>query len=144
FLNGLTEKMYEFRNGEIKEHLGGITEFMNKLKVNRLNDMNAKSPFIKPKEEPKIEQPKTVDSNNELEKELKQLKNQVSKSEGEIARLEAAIKIVDDQLSDPAQYQTIINNKETFAKYEQMKKQLDNEMSNWESLQAKLEDKLKK
>jgi ATP-binding cassette subfamily F protein 3 len=144
FLTDLTEKMYEFKNGQIKEHLGGITEFMRKIKMDRLNDLNAKSPFVKVKEEAKVEKPKVAEPNNELEKELKQLKNQVSKSESEISRLEAAIKIVDDQLSDPAQYQTIINDKETFAKYEQMKKQLDAEMSNWEALQAKLEDVMKK
>jgi ATP-binding cassette subfamily F protein 3 len=49
FLNGLTEKMYEFRNGQVKEHLGGIADFMQKLKMDRLNEMNTKSPFIKAK-----------------------------------------------------------------------------------------------
>ena len=144
FLSGLTEKMYEFRNGQVKEHLGGISEFMRKIKMDRLNDLNAKNPFVKAKEEAKPEKPKAQDQNNELEKELKQLKNHVSKSESEIARLEAGIKVVDDQLSDPAQYQNIINNKDTYAKYEQMKKQLDAEMSNWEALQAKIEELARK
>jgi ATP-binding cassette subfamily F protein 3 len=144
FLSGLTEKMYEFRNGQVKEHLGGISEFMRKIKMDRLNDLNAKNPFVKAKEETKVEKPKVQDQNNELEKELKQLKNHVSKSESEIARLEAGIKVVDDQLSDPAQYQNVINNKETYAKYEQMKKQLDAEMSNWEALQAKIEELARK
>ncbi|MES2140557.1 MAG: ABC-F family ATP-binding cassette domain-containing protein [Bacteroidota bacterium] len=154
FLTDLTEKMYEFRNGQVKEHLGGITEFMQKLKMQRLNEMNTKSPFVKAKEkatengERKIEkgdisQLPTPDSQLKIEheKELKQIKNLVSKTETEIARLETEIKIIDDQLSDSAQYQTIINDKETFAKYEQMKKQLDIEMTAWENLQEKLEEK---
>lgn len=141
FLTDLTEKMYEFRNGQVKEHLGGITEFMQKLKMQRLNEMNTKSPFVKAKEEAKVEKPKVLPVNDEHEKELKQIKNLVSKTEIEIARLEAEIKIIDEQLSDSAQYQTIINDKETFAKYEQMKKQLDVEMTTWESLQGKLEAK---
>jgi ATP-binding cassette subfamily F protein 3 len=141
FLTDLTEKMYEFRNGQVKEHLGGITEFMQKLKMQRLNEMNTKSPFVKAKEEAKVEKPKVLPVNDEHEKELKQIKNLVSKTETEIARLEAEIKIIDEQLSDSAQYQTIINDKETFAKYEQMKKQLDVEMTAWENLQEKLEEK---
>lgn len=141
FLTDLTEKMYEFRNGQVKEHLGGITEFMQKLKMQRLNEMNTKSPFVKAKEEAKVEKPKVIPVNDEHEKELKQIKNLVSKTEIEIARLEAEIKTIDEQLSDSAQYQTIINDKETFAKYEQMKKQLDVEMTTWESLQEKLEAK---
>ncbi|MDO9185516.1 MAG: ABC-F family ATP-binding cassette domain-containing protein [Bacteroidia bacterium] len=141
FLTDLTEKMYEFRNGQVKEHLGGITEFMQKLKMQRLNEMNTKSPFVKAKEEAKVEKPKVLPVNDEHEKELKQIKNLVSKTEIEIARLEAEIKTIDEQLSDSAQYQTIINDKETFAKYEQMKKQLDVEMTAWENLQEKLEEK---
>lgn len=154
FLTDLTEKMYEFRNGQVKEHLGGITEFMQKLKMQRLNEMNTKSPFVKAKEKAMengdqraengaISQLPTPNSllKIEHEKELKQIKNLVSKTETEIARLEAEIKIIDEQLSDSAQYQTIINDKETFAKYEQMKKQLDVEMTAWENLQEKLEEK---
>jgi ATP-binding cassette subfamily F protein 3 len=139
FLTDLTEKMYEFRNGEVKEHLGGITEFMHKLKMHRLNEMNTKSPFVKAKEVAKVEKQKTPVINDEHEKELKQIKSQVSKSETEISRLETEIKIIDDKLSDSEQYQTIVNDKETFAKYEQMKKQLDSEMTNWEALQEKFE-----
>ena len=141
FLTDLTEKMYEFRNGQVKEHLGGITEFMQKVKMQRLNEMNTKSPFVKAKEEAKIEKPKVIPVNDEHEKELKQIKSQVTKVEAEIGRLEASIKVIDDQLSDSAQYQTIINDKETFANYEQMKKLLEVEMTNWENLQRKLEEK---
>lgn len=139
FLADLTEKMYEFRNGEVKEHLGGIGEFMEKLKMYRLQEMNtSKNPFQK--EKPVVvEKPKVENKNDEREKELKQLNSQISKSEKEIERLEKEIKLFDDKLSDPSQYQTVVNDKEAFAKYEALKKQLESEMQNWEALQAKLE-----
>lgn len=139
FLTDLTEKMYEFRNGQVKEHLGGITEFMRKLKVDRLNDINAKNPFVKAKEEVKEAKPKENLVNSEKEKELKNLKSVISKSEKEIERLEKEIKLIDEKLSDPSQYQIVVNDKEVFANYEQMKKQLDTEMQNWSELEAKLE-----
>ncbi len=138
FLADLTEKMYEFRNGEVKEHLGGIGEFMEKLKMYRLNEMNTKNPFVKAKAEVKEERPKADPRIEEREKELKQIKSQITKSEKEIERLEKEIKIFDEKLSDPDQYQTVVNDKETFAKYEQMKKELETEMHNWEVLQGKL------
>jgi hypothetical protein len=116
---------------------------MQKLKMNRLNEMNTKTHFAKAKVEAKIEKPKVDPQIEEREKELKLIKNQVSKAEKEIERLEVEIKIVDDQLSDSTKYQAIINDKEVFAKYEQMKKQLDAEMINWEALQTKLEEALK-
>ncbi|OFY87182.1 MAG: glycosyl transferase family 2 [Bacteroidetes bacterium RIFCSPLOWO2_12_FULL_35_15] len=141
FLTDLTEKMYEFRNGEVKEHLGGIGEFMEKVKMQRLTEMNSKNPFVKAKVEVKKEKAQADIQNEEREKELKQLKSQVTKSEREIERLEKEIKIVDDKLSDSAQYLTIISDKQAFAKYEQMKKQLEAEMLNWELLQGELENK---
>ncbi len=139
FLADLTEKMYEFRNGEVKEHLGGIVEFMEKLKMYRLTEMNTKSPFIKTKVEVKVEKPKVDSFADERAKELKVIASQVTKSEKEIERLEAEIKLFDDKLSDSSQYQTVVNDKEAFAKYEELKKQLNSEMLNWEGLQGKLE-----
>ena len=139
FLTDLTEKMYEFRNGEVKEHLGGIGEFMEKLKLYRLNDINAKSPFVKAKTEIKVEKPKADPQIDERAKELKLISGQISKSEKEIERLEEEIKLFDDKLSDPIQYQAVVNDKEAFAKYELLKKTLETEMQNWEALQAKLE-----
>lgn len=138
FLTDLTEKMYEFRNGEVKEHLGGIGEFMEKLKMYRLTEMNTKSPFVKAKVEPKAEKPKADPQLEERAKEVKLINSQIAKSEKEIERLEAEIKIFDDMLSDPSQYHSVVNDKASFAKYEGLKKQLDIEMNNWEVLQAKL------
>ena len=140
FLADLTEKMYEFRNGEVREHLGGIVEFMEKLKMYRLTEMNTKSPFVKAKVEVKEEKPKADTQADERAKELKLINSQIAKSEKEIERLEAEIKLFDDKLSDSSQYQAVVNDKEAFAKYEALKKQLETEMQNWEALQAKLEN----
>jgi ATP-binding cassette subfamily F protein 3 len=137
FLTDLTEKMYEFRSGQVREHLGGMVEFMNKLKQQRLNELNAKTPFVKEKVE---EKQKAQPVNNEKEQEQKQLKTSISKSEKEIERLEKEIKLIDEKLSDPNQYQAVVNDKDVFSKYEQMKKQLDAEMQNWSALQEKIND----
>lgn len=139
FLDGLVHKMYEFKNGEVKEHLCDINEFMEKLKMNRLNEMNtSRNPFVKAKTDAPKEKPKVDVASEEREKELKQVKSQISKAEKEIERLEKEIKLFDDKLADAAQYQQVMNDKAAFANYEQMKKQLEVEMGKWEELQSKL------
>lgn len=138
FLDGLVNKMYEFKNGQVKEHLCDINEFMQKVKMNRLNEMNSsKNPFAKAKET-KAETPKVDSKNDEREKELKQIRSQISKSEKEIERLENEIKLFDDKLADPNQYQQVMSDEGAFANYEQMKKMLEQEMQTWENLNSKL------
>ncbi|MCW3070269.1 MAG: glycosyl transferase family 2 [Bacteroidetes bacterium] len=140
FLDGLVNKMYEFKNGEVKEHLCGITEFMEKVKMNRLSEMNSsKNPFQKASPAAVKEKPKEDPKNDEREKEQKQIKSQIVKSEKEIERLENEIKIFDAKLADPSQYQSVVNDKAAFATYEQMKKQLEAEMKTWEDLQGRLD-----
>lgn len=140
FLTDLIQKMYEFKNGQVREHLGSISEFMEKVKMNRLSEMNSKNPFVKPKEELKVDKPKPDPRIEEREKEIKQLKSQITKAEKEIERLESEISLFDKKLADPEQYQAVMNDKTAFANYEQMKQQLEKEMQNWEALQARLDN----
>ena len=107
--------------------------------MNRLAEMNSKSPFVKAKPEVKVEKPKPEPRNDEREKEVKQLKALIAKSEKEIERLENEINSFDQKMSDPEQYQLLMNDKPAFANYEQMKKQLQKEMESWEELQERLE-----
>lgn len=136
FLTGLTEKLYEFRDGGVKEHLGGIKEFMEKLKVSQLNDLNKveKAPVKKVEKVIQKENVKTQEG-----KDIKQIKRAISKSEKEIERLEAAIKLIDTKLSNPATYQEVVDDKEVFSNYEKMKEQLDAEMQQWTDLEQQLD-----
>ncbi|MDF2437154.1 MAG: ATP-binding cassette protein [Bacteroidota bacterium] len=139
FLDGLVHKLYEFKDGHVNEHLCDINGFMEKLKMNRLSEMNSsKNPFQKAKPDVVKEKPKEDPKNEEREKELKQWKSQLTKCEKEIERLENEIKIFDSKLADPTQYQTVMNDKAAFDNYEKMKKQLESEMKTWEDLQGKL------
>jgi predicted RNase H-like nuclease (RuvC/YqgF family) len=112
---------------------------MEKVKMSRLSEMNSsKNPFQKAKPETVKEKPKEDPAKEERERELKQIRTQITKSEKEIEVLENEIKIFDEQLSDPEKYQSVINDKAAFADYEKKKKRLELEMANWETLQNKL------
>jgi len=133
FLQGLSNKVYEFRNGSVRQHIGDVYDFLNARKIASLAELEVKV------KKPVVEETKTnnkeVYKEKKLEdKELRTIKNQITKSEREIERLEKEIKEIDDKLMHPEQYQVILNDKSVFAKYEELKKQLAKELENWEKL----------
>lgn len=135
FLDGMVHRLFEFREGHVKEHLCDIKEFMEKRKLERLAELKTSvtvSEPAKPKAEPK-ENPSA-----EKEKQLKQLKNQLSKVEREIEQLESDIKKLDEQLADPEKYKELSADKSFFPHYETMKKKLELALKEWEGLSEKL------
>lgn len=134
FMKGMCNRLFEFRDGHVKEHLCDITEFMEIRKVERLNELDLDKSGVKAV--PVVEKKKPVV--NEDEQEQKQLKNQVRKAEQEIERLEAEIKACDEKLADTDAYNKLVNDKAFFENYNALKASLEKEMQNWEALSAKL------
>jgi ATP-binding cassette subfamily F protein 3 len=143
FLQGLTTKVFEFKGGTIKPHIGDVNDYLATRKIESFKEL----------EQQKVKAAKAVSapvaaSENKVnheeqklkEKELRSLQNLLTKSEQEIARLELEIKKVDDKLLDPEQYATAVNDKDVFPRYEAMKKQLETEMQKWEDLQVKADE----
>ena len=79
-----------------------------------------------------------------LEKELKQLSNQVSKIERDIEYLERFIEEADRDLMDASKAQSLLSDVEFFSKYQKSKDKLDQQMIAWESCQSKMENLIKK
>ncbi len=133
FMKGICNRLFEFREGHVKEHLCDIEEFMQIRKVERLNELDLEKKQIKEaKPQP------TVTSVNEKEIETKQLKNQLKKIEESITKLEGEIKKADDQLSNPAEYEKLMNDAAFFKSYNGLKNQLEKLMTDWEEISAKL------
>jgi len=135
FLDGLTDRLFEFREGAVKEHLCDIKEFMQKRKLEKL--MELKSVQVQPAAEKKVIEKLKVD-NSEKEKELKQIKNQISKCEKDIEQLETDIKKLDEQLSNPDTYQKLMNDKVFFENYNQSKVKLETLLKEWETLNERI------
>jgi ATP-binding cassette subfamily F protein 3 len=141
FLQGLTTKVFEFKGGTIKPHIGDVNDYLAIRKIESFKDLEQKTKQAKvaTAAAPVAESKVNHEEQKQKEKELRSLQNQVSKSEQEIARLEMEIKKVDDKLLDPEQYNVVVSDKEMFSRYETMKKQLEAEMAKWEDLQGKTE-----
>jgi ATP-binding cassette subfamily F protein 3 len=133
FMKGMCNRLFEFRDGKVKEHLGGIEEFMELRKVERLNELD-----LDKKEKKEVVQEKKKAEPDPKEQEQKQIRSQIKKSEEEIERLEKEIKLCDDKLSNPDTYEKLVNDKTFFDKYNSLKKKLEAEMGKWEELSAKL------
>jgi ATP-binding cassette subfamily F protein 3 len=139
FLNGLTNKVYEFRNKGIKEIIGDINEYLSYRKISNLNELELKQKANHQNQELKANENKqNYQEKKEQEKEIRKIQNQIKKAEDEIGRLERLITEMDEQLMDPDKYKAALNDKEFFNKYEDLKKQLKVENENWEKLVEQL------
>lgn len=135
FMKGMCNRLFEFRDGHVKEHLCDITEFMEIRKVERLNELDLDKSGVKAA--PVVEKKKPVQA-DAGEQEQKQIKNQIRKAEEEIERLETEIKACDTKLSDTETYNKLVNDKLFFDNYNALKAALEKEMQKWEELSAKL------
>ncbi len=138
FMKGICNRLFEFRDGKVKEHLCDIEDFMQLRKVERLNELDLEKKEIK---EAKIEKKADTISQKEQsnkEAEQKLIRNQIKKVEENITLLESKIKTCDEKLADSEQYLKLANDNTFFAEYEKLKADLESEMQKWENLSAQL------
>jgi len=132
FLQGLTNKVYEFKDKRIKEYLGDIDYYLDQRKAEDFRAIEKKTQVLKVKEKPKGGQKDFQD-----QKKLKSLKNKLSTIESKIAGLEKEISEIDhDLLMD---YDTTIAKDNFFEQYQKKKTDLDGLMKKWEQLTIDLE-----
>lgn len=136
FLDGMCHRLFEFREGHVKEHLCDIKEFMEKRKLERLMELKSVIAEPQPVKEKPVE--KKDDAAAEKEKQVKQLKSQLAKVEKEIEQLEGDIRKLDEELSDPEKYKVLTADKDFFPRYEALKKKLEQFLKEWETLSQKL------
>lgn len=130
FLQGLTEKVLEFRNHKVKELLGDVDYYLKQREFENLRDAEkAKLEKTSTQKESKQSQ-----SDWQSNKELKKLKNKVSKLEREISDLENEIARGDSELAQVEFYEKSASDQAVFMKgYNGLKKKLDQVMEDWEA-----------
>ena len=148
FLDGLATKVYEFGGGLVKEHLGGIYDFLQKKQIESLNDLQ-KSPSLSVSPaagkaaasgNAEAAQPSAAklsyEEQKELNKKLKKLERRVADCEAEIEQTEAAIAILEAKMATPegASDMTL------YEQHQKLKAQLDRVMEEWDSASCELEE----
>lgn len=131
FLQGLTNKVYEFKDHHIKEYLGDIDYFLEQRNLQNLREAEKRTVVSEVKEK------RSAGEEYEIQKKLKSAKNKLSNVESSISSLEKEIANIDTELL--INYEQTIAKPHFFDKYQEKKKQLKKLMGEWEILQETLE-----
>ncbi len=137
FLDGLCNKVFEFKNGSVREFPGGVFDFLQSRKLETLKQLEQNKQASKKPEVPVIEQKKQV--NPEIEKQKKQLQTKIRNSEERIAQLESELEVLEAALADPETYADAKKSSDLLARHSTMKNELETAMQSWESQVLQLE-----
>lgn len=135
FLDGLVNKVYEFRNGVVKEHIGGIYDFLQFHKMEMLDEMNIKVKTEKQQAPTNIATKLSYNEQKEREKIVRKIRNDIKKAEEEIAFLEKEVAERDRKLAEASSYSA-----ELFEEYNTLKKKLSVAEDRWAELEIELEN----
>ena len=151
FLDGLVSKVYEFGGGRVREHLGGIYDFLQAKQISELSELGKGSNNSQggtatvpgreqssPKVGTSAEMPSKSQSyaeKKEVQKKLRKAERAVEESERKISDMERRLKELDGLLMNPAN----ASNMEFVTEYTTVKKSLDEEVERWERLSEELE-----
>ena len=141
FLDGLVDKLYEFRDGKVKEHLGGVQDFLERRKLENLSELERHykpqaeekpAEVIQKKEEAKQE----YQAKKFVSKEEKKIRNRISFLEKGIEEIENKMKEIESVLCNPGPGDDVM---ELTRAYLENKRELDFKMAEWEKLSESLE-----
>ena len=152
FLDGMVQKVYEFRDGGVKEYLGGIYYFLEKRKLESLQEIERRDAPAKPAANPAANpaaksaaQPaanrdaaasgkRTYEQRKEQEKQLRKLRRAVETVEAELAEIEKQIAAYDAKFAAATEY-----NEADYKAYNDLKARYDHQMHEWEKASYELE-----
>ena len=139
FLQGLTEKVYEFKNQNIKEYIGDIDTFLEEKDLENFKQLESSQ-----KEQKNTKQDKTDDQLSYAEqkaqqKKVKKLQNRISKLEKAIATLDESQKQIDADLAIPEKFTELSQKDGFFAEYEKNQQKLQELEAEWEDSVETLE-----
>ena len=126
FLQGLTNKVYEFKDQKIKEYLGDIDYYLEQRRVNDFRAIEKKEKIFISKQQPKFNK----NNDQTLKKKLNNIESKISKLEKEISNID------DDLLNN---YENTISQPNFFPNYEKKKNELDSLMEKWEKITLSLD-----
>ena len=134
FLDGLVDRIYEFRDGGVREYLGDIWYFLEKRKVESLQEIERKDSPTTVKSIDNTNGKLSYEQKKEQEKLRRRLRKAVESVEEELAKVEAEIAEYDARFATATEY-----NADDYAKYDALKQRYDSLMHEWEKASYELE-----
>ena len=135
FLDGIVDKVYEFRDGGVREYLGGIYYFLEKRKLENLHEVERKAPTTTATKSEVVSSGKlSYEQKKEQEKLLRKLRKNVEQIESDLAGVEAQIAEYDARFATATEY-----NADDYKAYDELKSLYDHLMHEWEKASYELE-----
>ncbi|MCB0400978.1 MAG: ABC-F family ATP-binding cassette domain-containing protein [Flavobacteriales bacterium] len=134
FLDGLVEEMYEFKEGKVKQFLGGVYDFLKSKKVDTIREFERQEKVVEKKEKPASDNQLTYEEQKQLERDTRKAHSDAKRLEDQVENYEQRLEELNKSLMDPAAYSD-----ELMAEYNTLKQKLDQAMADWEKAQEKLE-----
>ena len=138
FLDGLVSKVYEFGGGKVKEHLGGIYDFLQAKKINELSELGKKVELsASPTTVVEEQQPGKVsyEERKAQQRQIRKAEKAVEDSERRISDMERRLKELDNLFMDPEK----ASDMQLVTEYTSTKQALDAEVERWERLSEALD-----
>ncbi|MGM9793166.1 MAG: ribosomal protection-like ABC-F family protein [Candidatus Cryptobacteroides sp.] len=139
FLDGLVDKMYEFRDGRVKEHLESIADFLTERKIENLQELERRyqPAAAKPAAQPvETENQKAYNARKAVSKEERKIRNRINFLENEIDRIEKEMKKIEAVLANPGTNDDIM---ELTRAYLEHKRDLDARTEEWAELSEQMD-----
>lgn len=140
FLDGLVTKVYEFGGGVVKEHIGGIYDFLQKKQMENLNELQlSQSPTSETRKavpEPVSESKLSYEAQKEQARKARKLEKQVAECEERISKLEQQIQELENKMATPEG----ASDMQLYEQHRQLKQQVASEEEDWERLSLELEE----
>ena len=136
FLDGIVDKVYEFRDGGVKEYLGGIYYFLEKRRIENLHEIERKAPEAKASAETSAQSSGKVsyEQKKEQEKAIRKARKSVEAIEAELEGIERKIAEYDAAFASASEYRA-----GDYAAYDELKKRYDHLMHEWEKANYELD-----
>ena len=137
FLDGMVEKVYEFRDGGVKEYLGGIYYFLEKRKLESLQEIERKdapAKTVAKGDEPAVSGKLSYEQRKEQERQVRKLRKAVEAVEADLAEIEKRIAEYDARFAAATEY-----NEADYKAYNELKTRYDHQMHEWEKTSYELE-----
>ncbi|MBN2273973.1 MAG: ATP-binding cassette domain-containing protein [Bacteroidales bacterium] len=140
FLDGLVNKVYEFSHRQIKEHMGGIYDFLQRKKIASLKDLERKSQrkSVDPLKEESSNKTAFLEK-KEHEKEIRKLTNKIEKTELRISETEKQIASFEKAIANPLDSDEQLHDPDFYKQYQRLQQELGDMFSIWEKLHNELE-----
>jgi len=131
FLQGLTQKVYEFKNQNIKEYIGDINTFLSEKEMSTFKQLESSQKDQKIVDKDKNKEQKSYHDKKNHKSNIKKLRNRINKLEKEITTLSTSLKEKDEALSDPVKFKELSNDKDFFSIYDQEQQNLKKLEDDW-------------